>query len=111
MSHPPNFLRLHRKRTPLTQADIAYLMGLPDYSNISRCEKGQREPSVELLIGYHLLFDTSIESFFEQHAVIILLNLNKRIEYLISELKKQEDLPKNSSRIRFLEEVLTRLTK
>lgn len=110
MSHPPNFLRMYRKRSPLTQADIAYLMGLSDYSNISRCEKGQRAPSVDLLLGYHLLFDTSIESFFEQQAIIILLNLSKRIEYLISETKKEEDMPKNASRIKFLEEALTRLT-
>ena len=111
MSHPPNFLRLHRKRSPLTQADIAYLMSLPDYSNISRCEKGQRSPSVELLLVYHHLFDTSVESFFEPQSDSILSTLLERIKQLASDLKKEEDIPKNASRIRFLEEIFIRLTK
>lgn len=110
MSHPPNFLRTYRKRSPLTQSDIAYLLKLPDYSNISRCEKGQRTPGVELLLVYHLLFDTSIESFFEPQSKIILLSLLEEIANLISETKKEEAIPKNTSRIKFLEQVIIRLT-
>lgn len=110
MSQPINFLRLYRKRSPLTQADIAFLLALPDDSNISRYEKGQREPSIDLLIVYHLLFVTSIESFFEQRCGIIQLDLIKRVELLILDLKGQEDNPKNTYRITFLEEVVKRLT-
>lgn len=110
MSKPINFLRLYRKRSPLTQSDIAFLLGLPDDSNISRYEKGQREPTIELLLVYHLLFDTSIESFFEQHSHIIYQDLIKRIEDLIIDLKREEDNPKKTYRITFLEEVIKRLT-
>lgn len=111
MSQPPNFLRTHRKRSPLTQADIAALMKLPDDSNISRCEKGQRSPSVELLLVYHHLFDTSVESFFEPQSKIILSGLIEDMERLIQEIKKEESIPKNIARIKFLEEVIIRLTK
>jgi transcriptional regulator with XRE-family HTH domain len=107
---PPNFLRLYRKRSPLTQADIAYLMSLSDYSNISRYEKGQRTPSIELLLVYHLLFAKSIESFFEHQSEIILSNLLERIEPLISQLKNEGNVQNNTSRIKFLEQVLIRLT-
>ena len=109
MSPPINFLRIYRKRSPLTQADIALLMNLPDYSNISRYEKGQRSPSIELLLAYHFLFATSIESFFEPQSEIIRSDLRERIEPLINDLKKEEDKT-NNTRIKFLEEVLIRLT-
>ena len=110
MSPPPNFLRLHRKRSPLTQADIAYLIQLSDYSNISRYEKGQRAPNIELLLVYHHLFATSIESFFEPQSEIVQFSLVERIEHLLNDLKKEDNNSKNAPRIRFLEEVFTRLT-
>lgn len=101
---------MHRKRSPLTQGDIAFLMKLPDESNISRCEKGQRSPSVEMLLVYHHLFDTSIETFFEPQSRMVLLSLLEEVERLIHDIQKEENIPKNSLRIKFLEEVIIRLT-
>jgi len=109
MTTSQNFLRLYRKRSSLSQKDIAFLMRLSDYSKISRYEKGQRTPSIELLLVYHHLFDTSIKSFFESYSESIELSLAEQIKYLIGDLKKKDNIPKNISRIRFLEQVLRRL--
>ena len=110
MSKPINFLRLYRKRTPLTQGDIAFLLGLSDESNISRYEKGQREPSIDVLLFYHLLFDTTIESFFEYQSGDAGNQLTIKINDLILELEKDSANPKNIARIKFLESVIIRLT-
>lgn len=109
MSPPINFLRIYRKRSPLTQADIAFLMKLSDYSNISRYEKGQRSASIEFLLTYHFLFATSIESFFEPQSEITRSGLLERIEPLIKHLKSESN-PNNDTRIKFLEQVFIRLT-
>lgn len=111
MSPPINFLRLYRKRSPLTQSDIAYLLELPDDSNISRYEKGQREPGIGFLLVYHLLFDTTIESFFEYQSAEVKSSLVKRIESLNIELRKEPSNAKHISKIKFLEQVISRLTK
>lgn len=110
MSSSLNFLRIYRKHSPLTQADIAFLLGWPDYSNVSRCEKGLRVPSIDFLLVYHHLFNSSIELFFEHQSQQILSNLIERIEQLIEDIKKKDNVPKNSYRVKFLEEVITRLT-
>ena len=110
MSNAPNYLRIFRKRSPLTQSDIAYLMSLSEYSSISRYEKGQRTPSIEILLVYHLLFNASIEQFFEPELEIIHSNLLERMEKLIVDLKKVSSVQNNSSRIKFLELVINRLT-
>lgn len=110
MSNHPNFLRLYRKRTPLTQEDVAFLMGFPDYSNVSRYEKSQRTPSIEFLLVYHHLFNTPVEEFFEQHSQGVIVSLTRRIDDKLFDLKKENDPEKNSSRINFLETVLIRLT-
>lgn len=110
MSNAPNYLRVYRKRSPLTQGDIGFLMSFPDYSNISRYEKGQRTPSIEILLVYHLLFNTSIEQFFEPNLEIVHSNLLERMENLIVDLKNESSIQNNSSRIKFLELVINRLT-
>ena len=111
MSTPINFLRLYRKRTPLTQGDVAFLLGLSDESNISRYEKGQREPGLDFLISYHLLFNTSIESFFEYKSRERCDELMEKIKNLIVALNNETTSSKNTERIRFLESVIIRLTK
>lgn len=108
MSPPPNYLRAYRKRSSLTQADIAFLMKLPDYSNISRYEKGQREPNVEFLLVYHLLFNTSVESFFEPQSGIMLPGLQKQIEILLANLR---GINMSDPRIKSLEEALIRINQ
>ncbi|HRG68380.1 MAG TPA: helix-turn-helix transcriptional regulator [Saprospiraceae bacterium] len=110
MSSPPNYLRTYRKRSGLNQEDIAFLMGIPDYSNISRYEKGQRAPTTELLLTYKHLFDTPIESFFEQESEMIRIKLIEKIKELLVEIKKQQITLKNTLKIKFLEEVITKLT-
>ncbi|MBK8954978.1 MAG: helix-turn-helix transcriptional regulator [Saprospiraceae bacterium] len=111
MSSPPNYLRVYRKRSGLVQEDIAYLLNLPDYSNISRYEKGLRSPTTELLLTYHHLFDVPIESFYEQESESIRFTLIQRIKDLIQELKKENQITlKNTLRIKFLEQVIIRLT-
>jgi transcriptional regulator with XRE-family HTH domain len=110
MSNTPNYLKVFRRRSPLMLEDIAFLLNLTDYSNISRYEKGQRTPTLELLLAYHFLFDTTIESFFELESRIIKQSFIERVKELLAELKKEEQITlKNTTKIKFLEQVITRL--
>lgn len=106
--HKINYLRLHRKRSPLSQLDIAYLVDT-HFSNISKWEKGQRMPNIEILLTYHLLFNTSIEQFFEPQLNTIKPTLLSQIKRFIGE-KKRENVPKHKPSISFLNQTLTRLT-
>lgn len=108
MLNSPNLLRIHRKRSPLTQADIAYFIGSSDYSNISRYEKGQRSPTIEFLLVYHHLFNTSIEVFFEHHSNTVQSRLLEGINEYISKLIANPAV-KNKAKVEFLDQVLKRL--
>jgi transcriptional regulator with XRE-family HTH domain len=107
---PPNFLRVYRKRSPLTQRDIAFLLQLPDHCNISRYESGQREPDIEVLLTYRHVFDTSLESFYRHQSELIRPDLVKRIQELIEEVNKENGDQRSVYRIRYLKEVIIRLT-
>ena len=109
MSPSSNYLRMYRKKSPLTQSDMGFLVDIKHISNISRYEKGQRKPSIEILITYHLLFNCPIESFFTQESEQVRQKLIPRLKELIQEIKKQQITLKDTPKINFLEEVIIRL--
>ena len=105
-----NGLRMYRKSSPLSQADIAFLMQLPDYSSISRWEQGHRVPNIDALLIYHLLFDTPIEKLLTLQKGAANKVLIERIHLLLAELRNHKLSRKVTSRIIFLESALTKLT-
>lgn len=112
MSIIPNYLKVYRKRSPLIQEDMLSISGLLNVSSISRYEKGQREPTKEILLMYHHVFDTSIELFFAPESKNMLPGLIERMKERIKELEKEVQITlKNTSRIKFLERTIIRLTK
>ncbi|MBK9722013.1 MAG: hypothetical protein IPO78_10415 [Saprospiraceae bacterium] len=111
MSIIPNYLKVFRKRSPLDQDDMRSILGLLDVSSISRYEKGLREPTTEIQLTYHHIFDTSIESFYQLQSQNMLPGLIERMKERIRELNKEEQITlKNTSKIKFLEKVIIRLT-
>lgn len=104
-----NFLRLVRKRTQLTQIDIASILKISDYANVSRWEQGMKHPNVEVLLVYHLLLNVPIESLFERQKQelksIIIPRIRERIDYL----KTAETDAKIQERIRYMDSIITRL--
>jgi len=104
-----HYLRMYRKRSQLTQSDIAFIMGLPEYTNISHWEKGRRTPNTEMILLYHLLFDVPVETLFNGQKDILSESVVERIESLITNLNQMESSPKIARRIAFLESTLKRL--
>ncbi|MCW3128270.1 MAG: family transcriptional regulator [Bacteroidetes bacterium] len=105
-----NFLRIVRKRTHLTQVDIASILKISDFANVSRWEQGQKTPNVEMLLGYHLLFDIPIESLFDRQKHELKRAIIPRIQDRIRYLKTLDSDPKVQNRIDYLGSILSRIT-
>lgn len=58
------YLRTLRRRTGLSQEDIARLLGLKSGAHISRLEKGIRQPSYLAIVALTFFFDVSVEELF-----------------------------------------------
>ena len=110
MKNTINYLRTHRKNTHITQYDIAALLRVQDNSIISRCEKGTRSPSLEMILVYYLLFDIPILALFSNHVEVIKEQLLVEIPKLIRVIEDEGLTPKAQARIRFLNEAVIRLT-
>lgn len=110
MNNHYTYLRMYRKRSTLSLPDMAFLLNLSDYSNISRFERSKRSPNITALIVYHLLFNTPIEEFFGRQIQEIKPLLSKRVTALLDNLKDLGDGQDLDTKLSFLEETLARLT-
>jgi len=52
----PTFLKTYRKQTHLTQDELALLLGLGDGSQVSRLERNQCEPTLEMALACQVTF-------------------------------------------------------
>jgi transcriptional regulator with XRE-family HTH domain len=59
-----NYLRTHRKRASLSQAEIAFLVGTSSGAKICRYENAKRQPSLETALAYEALFGVPLRELF-----------------------------------------------
>jgi transcriptional regulator with XRE-family HTH domain len=103
-------LRTNRKKTAITQSDIVFLLQQNGNSYLSRCEKGTRIPSLEIIIAYHLLFNVPALTYFNAYLEEVKQHMVARIPPLIAELREQEPKMNVLSRIDHLHHTLIKLT-
>ncbi|MCE1168996.1 MAG: helix-turn-helix domain-containing protein [Sphingobacteriia bacterium] len=97
-----NLLRTYRKKTELSIEDVSRLLGMPDSSTLSRCERGYRKPNLEIIFTYHILFEVSVEKLFESEMKYTYARIALNIEPLIEDLMKQELTKKVEAKIEYL---------
>jgi len=102
-----NFLRMYRKRYSVLLNDMAYLLNM-NSGNLSRYEKGHRDPTPEVLLTYYILFDANVVNIFHQQYSKLREQLLVRSRTLIEQLKVEQP-PKFALRIKYLSNMLTRL--
>ena len=60
----PNYLRTYRKRTGLSQRDIAYLLGGHDAARVSRYEHFNSTPSLRIALAFVIIFQKTARELF-----------------------------------------------
>jgi transcriptional regulator with XRE-family HTH domain len=59
-----NYLRTYRRRSGLTQSEVAFLLGCKDGTIVSRYERGAREPRVKTLLTFEVVLATTSRNLF-----------------------------------------------
>jgi transcriptional regulator with XRE-family HTH domain len=60
----PNYLRTFRKRTGLSQEEVAFLLGCQSGNKASRYERRTRKPNLETILAYELVFGAPARELF-----------------------------------------------
>ena len=67
MSSLPNYLRTHRKRSALSQGEVAFLLGTKGANKgnkVSRDENYARTPTLESALAYEVIYGKPIRELF-----------------------------------------------
>jgi transcriptional regulator with XRE-family HTH domain len=59
-----NYLRTHRKHSGLSQSEVSFLIGLQGKSELSRYERGDRQPSLRTALACAAVFGTPVAELF-----------------------------------------------
>ena len=60
----PNYLRANRKRLALSQDDVAFLLGTQSGAKVCRYERFVREPYIETIFAYEVIFQKPARELF-----------------------------------------------
>lgn len=103
-----NLLKPYRKKSNLTQDDIAFILK-KQKASISRYEKGQRIAPLSLIILYKVIFNVSLEKLFRDRYRSLILQLLERSKELITILKNDSHAFRAQDRIAFLQDIVDRI--
>lgn len=99
---------MYRRKTPLLQQDIAYLLKI-DSGQYSRIEKGSRPPSLDIILIFHL-FGSSVHQLFSYNFEAIKETIITQSKKLIEQLKT-EQTPKSDNRMLYITNLVNDLIK
>jgi transcriptional regulator with XRE-family HTH domain len=110
-----NHLRSHRKRSSLSQSEVAFLLGSKDGGQISRYEKGHRVPTLRTAIAFTMIFGVSLSILFSGIQIGVDTEVGSRIKQLRATLGKKPEEHRetagNARKLRWLDERPSRLRK
>lgn len=103
-------LRKHRRTWGLTQAELATLVGCKSPNHISRIERGERAPKMEVALACEVLFGVSPWEMFPNLHGQLEDRVMRRVYALYLKLKVNER-PTVLRKREFLEQALKRATR
>lgn len=86
-----NYVRTYRKRTALSQDDVAFLLGGEAGTSVSRHETGGRLPTLEVALGYQVILGAPVGDLFAGILHGVEANVRTRAEELLTRLDEVED--------------------
>ena len=107
MAPLPNYLKMFRKRSGLSQPELARLLGCREGSKVSRYERGERSPSFDTLLAYEVVFRETTQKLFAGESHRARDQIKKRAQALFRELDAKEPFtPSVKQKMAFLTDLI-----
>lgn len=103
-----NSLRLHRRRTGLSQGELGRLLGYEDESAVAKHEQFRAMPPFLIALGYEIIFRVPVSELFPGIAETVALGIEARLEALERRLREHDGIARSSVGARTLDWLETR---
>jgi transcriptional regulator with XRE-family HTH domain len=105
-----SYLRTFRRRSGLTQAEVAFLPGVHSGAKVSRYERLSRRPSFQTALGLQAIFGIPAETLLPAISAQVERKIMARAHLLSRRLERHSDSARTKRKIRFLTSVTARGT-
>lgn len=96
---PKSYLRTHRKKSGLTQRELAAILGCIGEGQISRHERGTNTPPLPVAIAYEVLFGAPIASIFSGIRATVARTIETRLRDMERKLQAKSAKGSDASAI------------
>lgn len=108
MSQPlRTYLRTFRRRSGLSQDEVAFLLGSMCGTSVSRHERGTRIPLLETVLGYAFIFGAEVPALYEGVFSDVQLVVRKRARGLCRSLERQPRGARRDRKIMLLKRLMS----
>ena len=94
-----NYLRRFRRQRCLSQADVAYLIGVRDRSTVAQHEVGKQLPSAKVLLAYRTIYGEPVKELFTGAIDALEAELRARAAALIEQQHGEARTPQADRRL------------
>jgi transcriptional regulator with XRE-family HTH domain len=107
-SRVKTYLRTFRRRSGVTQAELAFLLGAEDGTLVSRYERLTRKPNLRTALGLQAVFGVSAEHLVPGIYAEVDRSVTRRARLLSRQLERHSDSARTERKLRFLLSVMAR---
>jgi transcriptional regulator with XRE-family HTH domain len=100
-----NYLRTYRKRSGLSQDEVAFLLGCRTGTKISRYERSARRPNLETLFAYEVMFGAPARELFAGVYQKVERTTQTRAQLLTRKLSRATPTPMATRKLHILEAI------
>ena len=101
-----NYLRTYRRRSFLSQDEVAFLLGVATGTRVTRHEGAHRTPTMETALGYEVLFGVPLHELFASEAQKVETIIRQRLPELIRQVEERGGSEEKLASLRNLSERL-----
>lgn len=108
MSQDPlkTYLLTYRKRTGLSQDEIAFLLGISSGTSVSKHETGARTPHLDAALSYEIILGPSVQELFAGRHTELARQIHRRAAKLLSRLETRPAVPANTQKLKTVTRLL-----
>ena len=103
-----SYLRTVRRRSGLTQAEVAFLLGAGDGASMSRYERLSRRPSFRTALGFQAVFGMPADELLPGITADVERKVVERAQLLSRRLERQPGSACTERKLHFLASIATR---
>src|SRR5262245_54580072 len=100
-----NYLRTYRKRSSLSQDDLAFLLGCRSGTKVSRYERSARRPNLETLFAYELVFRAPAKELYAGIHQKVERSITHRAQLLTRKLSRATPTAVAARKLQILEAI------